>query len=75
MNYRVVIVFQPEFMKAVVGTVVLTEYNNSTYTIADVNWDESPRSQFERNGTKVTFIQYYKEASTLVGCFLNYTRT
>lgn len=37
-------------------------YNNRSYTISDVDFDLSPRSQFKReNGTLVSYIDYYKQ--------------
>ncbi|XP_046667762.1 piwi-like protein Siwi [Homalodisca vitripennis] len=53
--------FKTEFNKAVIGCVVLTDYNNKTYTISDVNWGETPSCTFDRNGTKTSYIDYYKE--------------
>uniref|UniRef100_A0A1B6KR98 Piwi domain-containing protein n=1 Tax=Graphocephala atropunctata TaxID=36148 RepID=A0A1B6KR98_9HEMI len=53
--------YKSEFNKAVVGSIVLTDYNNKTYTISDVNWDDTPASTFDRNGTQTSYMQYYKE--------------
>lgn len=39
----------------------MTVYNNSPYRIDDINFDVSPRSEFElRNGEKISFVDYYK---------------
>ncbi|XP_054282186.1 piwi-like protein Siwi [Macrosteles quadrilineatus] len=53
--------FKSEFTKAVVGTVVLTDYNNKTYVITDVDWAQSPVSTFDKSGTQVSYMNYYKE--------------
>nr|UJZ92587.1 piwi-like protein Siwi [Scaphoideus titanus] len=53
--------FKNEFTKNVVGSVVLTDYNNKTYVVSDVNWDESPSSTFDKNGTQVSYMNYYRE--------------
>ncbi|KAL2726285.1 piwi-like protein Ago3 isoform X1 [Vespula maculifrons] len=44
----------------VVGSSVLTRYNNKTYRIDDIAWDKNPMFQFERQGIKTTIIDYYK---------------
>lgn len=45
----------------VVGTVVLTRYNNTTYRIEDVDFDASPKTTFMKNGEKVTYVDYYQK--------------
>lgn len=47
-----------------VGLTVMTNYNNKTYRIDDINWDADPTSTFELKrggGDKVSFINYYNE--------------
>lgn len=45
-----------------IGSVVLTDYNNRTYRIDDVDWAVTPASTFDKSdGTKISYIQYYKE--------------
>ena len=44
----------------VLGTSVLTRYNNETYRIDDVAWDKTPRFEFERKGQKISLLEYYK---------------
>ncbi|XP_003694460.1 piwi-like protein Siwi [Apis florea] len=49
------------FENQVIGLVVLTDYNNNTYRISDVDFDSSPNSTFQlRTGEKVTYKEYYK---------------
>jgi len=51
------------FSKAVVGTVVLTEYNNRTYRIDDVDWNITPSSTFRRGNEDITYIDYMKQVN------------
>lgn len=55
--------FQDEFNKAVIGSVVLTDYNNRTYVISDISWNESPNSTFDRDGNKISYVEYYNSVS------------
>lgn len=44
------------------GTVVLTDYNNNTYRIEDVDFSTTPNSTFNlRNNETITYVQYYKK--------------
>ncbi|KAI0210741.1 Piwi-like protein 2 [Lamellibrachia satsuma] len=55
--------FQDEVMRRLIGCTVLTRYNNRTYRIDDVAWDQSPMSTFEMsNGETKSFAEYYKSA-------------
>ncbi|GAB0096383.1 PIWI [Sergentomyia squamirostris] len=48
--------------RALIGQMVVTEYNNATYRIDDVDFNLSPSSTFERKaGDRITFIQYFME--------------
>uniref|UniRef100_A0A1B6F8K3 Piwi domain-containing protein n=2 Tax=Cuerna arida TaxID=1464854 RepID=A0A1B6F8K3_9HEMI len=53
--------YKTEYNKAVIGSVVLTDYNNKTYTVTDVNWNDTPSSTFDKSGTKTSYVDYYKE--------------
>lgn len=44
---------------ALLGSVVLTRYNNRTYRIDDIDWDSNPKSTFVMNGKDVSYIEYY----------------
>ena len=48
------------FSKEIIGTVVLTRYNNRTYRIDDVLFDLNPRSTFRAGDRDLSFIEYYK---------------
>lgn len=53
--------FKDAFKKAVIGTVVLTGYNNKTYRVDDVDFDASPSSTFETKGGPKSIVDYYRE--------------
>lgn len=54
------------FVKEMVGTTVLTGYNNKTYRIDDVDWDSSPKSTFITKNGPVSYKDYYKRRYDLV---------
>ncbi|CAG9813111.1 unnamed protein product [Phaedon cochleariae] len=50
-----------EFQSKIIGSVVLTYYNNKTYRIDDVEFGITPESTFPmRDGTQISFIEYYR---------------
>ena len=56
-----------DVLKALLGAVVITRYNNKTYKVDDIDWTETPSSTFiDENGRKKSFIDYYKEKYNLV---------
>ncbi|GIY42046.1 piwi-like protein Ago3 [Caerostris extrusa] len=56
-----------EVVKALVGCVVLTRYNNKTYTIDDIEWNLNPNSSFTTSsGLETTFFDYYKRSYDIV---------
>ncbi|XP_035779822.1 protein aubergine-like [Anopheles albimanus] len=52
--------YKDAFRKAVLGCVVLTGYNNKTYTINDVTFDTTPESTFDTKNGPISFMEYYK---------------
>lgn len=53
--------YKDVFAKEMIGTTVLTDYNNKTYKIANVDFQKSPSSTFpSKNGGEESFISYYK---------------
>nr|XP_020446024.1 LOW QUALITY PROTEIN: piwi-like protein 1 [Monopterus albus] len=46
--------------KELIGLIVLTKYNNKTYRIDGIAWDQSPINTFLRGNTEVSFVDYYK---------------
>lgn len=52
--------FKKAFMERVLGTTVLTAYNNKTYRIDDVNFEKRASNTFETKNGPETFVHYYK---------------
>ncbi|TRZ11972.1 hypothetical protein HGM15179_015141 [Zosterops borbonicus] len=54
--------FQDECTKQLVGSVVMTRYNNRTYRVDDIDWDKSPKDTFTlASGQEITFVEYYSK--------------
>ncbi|KAL1139698.1 hypothetical protein AAG570_006676 [Ranatra chinensis] len=48
------------FQQSIIGSIVLTGYNNNTYRIDDVDFDQRPTSTFElKTKEKITYIDYF----------------
>jgi len=66
-----VIFLQKLFSQAIAGCIVLTDYNNATYRVTDVDFDVTPRSTFEvkKKGTvtKISYVDYYLQVSCTFG--------
>lgn len=56
--------FQTAFKREVLGTTVLTDYNNKTYRIDDVDFDRKVSDTFETKKGPISFQDYYKNVST-----------
>lgn len=52
--------YKGEFTKLVIGTTVLTDYNNKTHRIVDIDWDSSPKSKFNTRDGELSYVEYYK---------------
>lgn len=49
-------------IQEIIGTSVLTRYNNKTYRIDDIDWDKNPKYVFSRgNGEEISLLDYYKK--------------
>lgn len=45
-----------------IGTTIMTIYNNETYRIDDIDETSDPSCEFVmKDGTKMTYYQYYQE--------------
>ncbi|XP_025268827.1 piwi-like protein Siwi [Camponotus floridanus] len=54
--------YRKEFCNSVIGIIVLTDYNNNTYRIEDVDFDTSPSSTFSmKSGESISYQNYYKK--------------
>ncbi|XP_037929058.1 protein aubergine-like [Teleopsis dalmanni] len=58
--------YQKAFKTEVIGSIVLTDYNNKTYRITDVDFTSSPLSTFSLKDTKVSFAEYFKSRYNLI---------
>lgn len=52
--------FKDMVQKSLLGAVVLTPYNNKTYTIHDIDFDQTPSNKFKTRDGESTYIEYYK---------------
>ncbi|XP_015176453.1 PREDICTED: piwi-like protein 1 [Polistes dominula] len=52
--------YKDETTCEIIGTNVLTRYNNKSYRIDDIAWDKNPTYKFERKGKMTTIMDYYK---------------
>lgn len=52
--------FKEKSLEALLGAVVLTRYNNKTYRVDDILWDENPQSTFQMGGKDISYAHYYK---------------
>ena len=44
-----------------IGTSVLTRYNNRHYRVDDVDFRKCPMDTFQKDGTQITYAQYLKQ--------------
>ncbi|XP_018355281.1 PREDICTED: protein argonaute-3 [Trachymyrmex septentrionalis] len=52
--------YQDAVINEIVGTSVLTRYNNKTYRVDDVAFNKRPTDTFSKNGEQISYIDYYK---------------
>lgn len=57
--------WQDNFKKEMIGSVVLTDYNNRTYRVDDVDFASSPTTTFDMNGQTTSYKDYYFERYSL----------
>ena len=53
-NYRAAVT------KELLGKIVMTRYNNETYKIDDIAWNENPMSTFNGRHGEITYVDYYQ---------------
>ncbi|KAM4616857.1 piwi-like protein 2 [Polymixia lowei] len=54
--------FQDECTKELIGSIVITRYNNRTYRIDDIEWNKSPKDTFMMSdGSTTSFVSYYSK--------------
>ncbi|XP_055590596.1 protein argonaute-3 [Uranotaenia lowii] len=47
--------------KSLLGAVILTRYNNKTYRIDDILFDQNPLMTFQASGKAISYVEYYKQ--------------
>ncbi|ALC39290.1 aub, partial [Drosophila busckii] len=45
----------------IAGLIVLTDYNNKTYRVDEVDFDSSPLSKFSTKDGDISYVEYYKK--------------
>uniref|UniRef100_A0A667Z5X0 Piwi-like protein 2 n=1 Tax=Myripristis murdjan TaxID=586833 RepID=A0A667Z5X0_9TELE len=54
--------FQDACTKELIGSIIITRYNNRTYRIDDIEWNKSPKDTFTlHDGSQTTFLDYYSK--------------
>uniref|UniRef100_A0A1A9VTU4 Piwi n=1 Tax=Glossina austeni TaxID=7395 RepID=A0A1A9VTU4_GLOAU len=51
--------YQEDFRRHVLGMTVLTDYNNKTYSVNDIDFTKTPKETFSFKNQEVSFIDYY----------------
>nr|XP_019611125.1 PREDICTED: piwi-like protein 3 [Rhinolophus sinicus] len=63
---------EKQVAKELVGSIVFTKFNNKTYRVDAINWKETPETEFKKSdGTKITFVEYYKRQYNVQVTVLN----
>ncbi|KAL7288194.1 piwi-like protein Siwi [Trichogramma pretiosum] len=53
--------FKNMYADQVLGSVVLTDYNNKTYKIDDIDWENNPKHTFtSKDDEKIIYADYYR---------------
>lgn len=50
--------YKEDFMKEMIGCIVITKYNNKTYRIDDIDWNSNPSHKFSFRGEEITYAEY-----------------
>nr|QID20004.1 aubergine [Drosophila buzzatii] len=58
--------YQAAFKREVIGSIVLTDYNNKTYRVDDVDFQSSPMSKFNTSEGDVSYVEYYKRRYNVI---------
>ncbi|XP_070072440.1 protein argonaute-3 isoform X2 [Drosophila takahashii] len=53
--------YQESVKKTLVGNIVITRYNNRTYKINEICFDQSPKSMFQTSTGSTSYVEYYKK--------------
>lgn len=53
--------FRVKITSALLGSVVLTRYNNKTYRIDDIDFEANPTKTFKTTTGEISYVEYYKK--------------
>lgn len=53
--------FQRLVRDNLIGSTVLTPYNDKSYTVSEIKWDQTPASTFPTREGEITYVEYYKK--------------
>ncbi|XP_014260031.1 piwi-like protein Siwi [Cimex lectularius] len=56
---------EENFRQSILGTTVITLYNNKTYRVDDIEWSMTPNSTFKKQNQDVSFVSYYRDRYNL----------
>ena len=62
--------YKDDFMKLVAGTLVLTNYNNKSYRIHDIDFESNPETVFQTKNGMISFANYYKNVNITICYFI-----
>ncbi|KAH8402523.1 hypothetical protein KR222_002397, partial [Zaprionus bogoriensis] len=54
------------FMRDVAGTIVLTDYNNKTYRVDDVDFSSTPLTKFSTKDGDISYLEYYRKRYNII---------
>lgn len=57
--------WQEAFTREILGSIVLTRYNNKTYKITDVDYTLTPSSTFNRREGPISYHDYYRQVRNI----------
>lgn len=66
--------YKTAYKHEVLGITVLTDYNNKTYRVDDVDWDNNPESTFETKTGPKSYLQYYRDVSIKSNTYHSFQR-
>lgn len=52
--------YKASISKALLGSIVITRYNNKTYRIDDIDFNQTPMSTFKCKDREATYVEYYR---------------
>ena len=58
--------FKRKAQEVLIGLTVLTRYNNKSYRIDEIVFDQNPLSTFDCRGEAMSYVDYYKKNYDIV---------